>query len=161
MAPAPAGAAGRRRALRGRRLGAGAALLVAGCLAPAFVPGGAPVGAGRRAALAQQGILAAVLAGSLAEPARADEEEKKPSKWSGNWEDPDAPGCRRQVIVNFDGTKAAIRGTASLGNPNVGLVDSKPGVDRSACNPGDKTVKWCSPRKRTQTFPDNLPCPKI
>ena len=43
-----------------------------------------------------------------------------PSKWAGRWDDPDAPGCKREIVMNFDGTKGRLTGTESTGmNPGL------------------------------------------
>ena len=44
-----------------------------------------------------------------------------PSKWAGRWADPEAPGCKREIVMNFDGTKGRLMGAESVGmNPGGG-----------------------------------------
>ena len=67
----------------------------------------------RRSALQ---VLVAAISFSGAESAVAA--ASAPSKWAGRWDDPDAPGCKREIVMNFDGTKGRLTGTESTGmNP--------------------------------------------
>ena len=50
----------------------------------------------------------------------ADAAASAPSKWAGRWDDPDAPGCKREIVMNFDGTKGRLTGAESTGmNPGL------------------------------------------
>ena len=45
-----------------------------------------------------------------------------PSKWAGKWNDPESPGCRREIVMSFDGTKGRLMGSESTGmNPGTGM----------------------------------------
>lgn len=68
-----------------------------------------------------------------------------PSKWAGRWADPDAPGCRREIVMSFDGTKGRLMGAESTGiNPGLTAAElsrakSEPKV---GCSKGDTLKFW-------------------
>lgn len=54
----------------------------------------------------------------VALPGEAMAASTAPSKWAGRWSDPDAPGCKREIVMSFDGTKGRLMGAESVGmNP--------------------------------------------
>ena len=66
--------------------------------------------------LASPALLQAALPGEAHAAATA------PSKWAGKWNDPEAPGCRREIVMSFDGTKGRLMGSESTGmNPGTRL----------------------------------------
>ena len=55
-------------------------------------------------------------------PTEAQAAASAPSKWAGRWDDPEAPGCKREIVMNFDGTKGRLIGAESIGmNPGPQL----------------------------------------
>lgn len=54
-------------------------------------------------------------------PDEAHAASTAPSKWAGKWNDPESPGCRREIVMSFDGTKGRLMGSESTGmNPGTG-----------------------------------------
>lgn len=53
-------------------------------------------------------------------PGQAHAAATAPSKWAGKWNDPESPGCRREIVMSFDGTKGRLMGSESTGmNPGT------------------------------------------
>ncbi|CAE7745428.1 unnamed protein product [Symbiodinium necroappetens] len=96
----------------------------------------------RRSALQ---VLVAAISFSGAESAVAA--ASAPSKWAGRWDDPDAPGCKREIVMNFDGTKGRLTGTESTGmNPGFSAAEmareKRVANTRKGCSRGDELKFW-------------------
>mmetsp|Transcript_27126 Transcript_27126/g.63723 ORF Transcript_27126/g.63723 Transcript_27126/m.63723 type:complete len:203 (-) Transcript_27126:61-669(-) len=106
-------------------------------------------------ALMQRRRVLALLGTAVAVPGTSasaqDAAPPKTSKWTGIWADPDAPGCKRKIIVGFEGTSARILGDYSRGNPNSNLAElARPAEGeqrKGACKRGDKVSSWSAPGK--------------
>eukprot|EP00931_Biecheleriopsis_adriatica_P081637 TRINITY_DN5499_c0_g2_i1.p1 TRINITY_DN5499_c0_g2~~TRINITY_DN5499_c0_g2_i1.p1 ORF type:complete len:213 (+),score=36.68 TRINITY_DN5499_c0_g2_i1:66-704(+) len=58
------------------------------------------------------------------------------SRFQGTWKDPDSPGCKREILMSFDGRKGRLLGADSLGNKKS-RAPKTPG-----CKEGDQLKSW-------------------
>lgn len=115
-------------------------------LETAFIPftSGRVVHSSRRDAvlsLASPALLQAAIPGQAHAAATA------PSKWAGKWNDPESPGCRREIVMSFDGTKGRLMGSESTGM-NPGLTAAEMAREKRladlkrGCARGDTQKFW-------------------
>jgi len=99
----------------------------------------------RRHALAALGLPLGF--GTVAmDTALAQEKAPSKSKWSGFWSDPDAPNCKRQFAIAFDGLKGRLTGEYTMGNRNKDLVETArrtgENLPKGTCKKGDTRGTW-------------------
>ena len=76
-------------------------------------------------------------------PDEAHAASTAPSKWAGKWNDPESPGCRREIVMSFDGTKGRLMGSESTGmNPGTGGCE-KDSKCLCFCSLGGMAVNTC------------------
>jgi len=103
--------------------------------------------------LSRRGILSAVpaaLAGAGAaqwQPKSAQAAGQPKSRFAGRWSDSDAPGCKREIIVAFDGLSARVKGSDrdpnSMGNLDLSQIAKGAGKGPSRqCISGAAVVQW-------------------
>ncbi|CAJ1363931.1 unnamed protein product [Effrenium voratum] len=102
----------------------------------AFAPGGRVDAVQRRMAIMLVALPGEAMAASTA-----------PSKWAGRWSDPDAPGCKREIVMSFDGTKGRLMGAESVGmNPGLTAAEmareKRVQANKPGCSRGDALKFW-------------------